>query len=187
MSHPFFPPVEFAINLDYLPLLHKTRDWVRSSPTCDYIRFFNNDQFKPEMCNATKFMMNDDYPYAFIRTFPLEILEGMYELVPEVIRKQYSVRREHARLFCNTGSLDWHTDAPYRTRAINIAVSDSLGDTTSSYTVRHPDRNSKGQSEFTFQYRYQSGYVVDIANLHRIDTTFHTPTKPRILFSFSIG
>lgn len=183
MSHPFFPPVEFTIDREYLPLLRATREWVLSSPTCDYIRFFNDDQFKPELCNAMKFAMSDDYPYAFIRSFPQDILEGMYELIPEKIRTEYSVKREHARLFCNTGSLDWHTDAPYRTRAINIAVSDSLGDTTSSYTVRDPGN----QQEPTFQYKYQSGYVVDIANLHKIDTTFHTAHRPRILFSFSIG
>ena len=183
MDHPFYPPVEFAINREYTDLLKTARDWVQSSPICDYIRFFNDDQFKPEMCNAMRFAMSDDYPYAFIRSFPQEIFDGMYELIPKQIREEYGVKPEHARLFCNTGPLDWHSDAPYRNRAINIAVSDSLGDTKSSYTVRSPDPSQ----EYSFEYKYQRGYVVDIANLHKIDTTFNNSKRPRVLFSFSIG
>jgi hypothetical protein len=179
----FFAPRVFNINKEYLPLLEMTRDWVSTEPVCDHIVFFNDGLFQPQMRNASSFSVDSDFPYAFIRTFPEQILHGMLDLIPSAIREEFRIRPEHARIFCNFTSLDWHSDAPYRTRAINIAVSDSLGDTSSKYTVKSPITDS----EHGFTYEYGRGYAVDIANLHRIYTNFLNSRRPRILFSFSIG
>lgn len=182
-AYDFFAPRAFNTNKEHLNLLEMTRAWVSTEPICDHIVFFNDGLFQPQMRNASRFSINSDFPYAFIRSFPEKILRGMLDLIPSSIKEELRVRPEHARLFCNFTSLDWHSDAPYRTRAINIAVSDSLGDTISKYTVKDPMTDS----EQGFTYEYGRGYIVDIANLHRIDTTFLNPRRPRILFSFSIG
>lgn len=179
-----FKPITFEIESSYRPLLVEIRDWVHSRPKCDFISFKDDGKFQPILVNNQIFEMTAGYPYAFIRSIPARFSDRIMELIPATAKLEFGLNESQLRLFCNLSSLDWHTDAPYRHRALNIAVSDAIGDTTTRYLVRSTPEDLG--SECSFQYEYQKAYIVDIEAPHCVISDFHSP-GPRTLISFSIS
>lgn len=178
----FFAPREFKIDVDYFPLLSEIKAWVDSRPVCDSILFLDDNQFKPIVRNNQPFSPSSMYPYAFIKSLPATLETRIYQLLPVNIRTEFGVLPHHVRIFCNKTSLDWHTDAPYRHRAINIAVSDAIGDSKTRYLVKNPADDTTKE----FQYQFKTGYIVDINSQHKVETEFVNPVDLRLLISFSI-
>lgn len=172
--------IQFDIPDDYHQLLIQIKSWVMTKPICDHVIFHDNYSFKPQFIHAQKFDVNPSKPYGFIHTIPENLKRDLFQLFTKNWPYNHSLHVDNLRIFCNALDLPWHTDAPYRRKAINLAVSDVLGDTKSVFSFKD-DNEVKN-----FRYEYGKAYIVDIEADHQLCTQFIN-TDIRIAVTLNIN